>query len=67
MLAPGFLPSYIKICAMHTLHLGVIQLLNGSIFTLVDELGNLSYLALIHRGSLFSMNPRTKPASKPRS
>ncbi|CAE7508782.1 unnamed protein product [Symbiodinium sp. CCMP2592] len=38
ILVPGFRPEFIRICAMHTLHLGVLQLLNGSIFTLLEDL-----------------------------
>ena len=35
----GFRPEFIRTCGMHTIHLGVLQLLNGSIFTLLDEIG----------------------------
>ena len=37
----GFHTDFVKICAMHTLNLGVVQLHNGSVYTLLTELGCL--------------------------
>ena len=43
ILCDGFRPDYLKTCSMHTVHLGVLQYHNGSIFTLLDELGFWAY------------------------
>ena len=45
MMVEGFQPQFIRTCAMHTIHLGVLQLQNGSIFTLLDDMG--SWISLI--------------------
>ncbi|CAE7576742.1 unnamed protein product, partial [Symbiodinium sp. KB8] len=35
----GFRPEFVRTCLMHTVHLGIIQLFNGSVFTMLGELG----------------------------
>ena len=42
LLCDGFRPDFVKPCLMHCVHLGALQLHNGSIITLLDEAGFLA-------------------------
>ena len=46
LLCDGFRPDFIKPCLMHCVHLGALQLHNGSIITLLDEAGFLALSGL---------------------